>query len=532
MTGLHKFLRIAFGCFAGSALFALAAPAAAAGCADLAKLDLGQGKVTSAAVVAPGAFEQPAAPFGPPPGVGNAVYKNLPAFCRVQATLTPTADSDIKVEVWLPAKGWNGKFVGIGNGIWAGQLSYSQLADPLSKGYAVATTDTGHSGSGLTAEWAVGHPEKLVDFGHRAVHLMTVTGKAAVKALYGKAPKLSFWNACSTGGRQGLMEAYRYPDDYDAISAMAPANPMTSLMTQSMWANWVTKREPGAALTPAVLGTVHAAVIRQCDKLDGLEDGLVARPDACNFDPAALLCKPGENGSCLTQPQVNAVRGLYDGVRGGNGQWLLPGWPRGAEMQLAALVSGPQPFPVAYDYFHLLTYGTQQGWDWKGMEYTAGLADARQYGAGMLDVPYDGLAPFFARGGRLLLSHGWTDGLIPANNTLAFYHSLYGALPLASAQNQLRLFMVPGMDHCSGGDGTSEFDTLGTIDTWASSGLAPNRIVATRPTALAAAMPGTPPAPPRAPLSRPLCPYPMVPEYKGSGDTAVETSFSCAVPKS
>ncbi|MBS1240363.1 MAG: Tannase and feruloyl esterase, partial [Proteobacteria bacterium] len=422
-----------------------------------------------------------------------------------------------------------GKFVGIGNGIWAGQLSYSQLGDPLSKGYAVATTDTGHTGSGLTAEWAVGHPEKLVDFGHRAVHLMTVTAKAAVNKFYGRKPKMSFWNACSTGGRQGLMEAYRYPEDYDAISAMAPANPMTNLMTQSMWANWVTKREAGAALSPATLGTVHSAVIRQCDRLDGLEDGLLARPDACRFDVGTLLCKAGSSDSCLTQPQVNAMRGLYEGVRGPDGQWLLPGWPYGAELQLAALVAGPQPFPVAYDYFNLLTYGGRQGWDWKSMDYGVGLADARQYGAGMLDVPHDGLAPFFARGGKLLLSHGWTDGLIPANNTLVFYHGLYGAVPLASAQNQLRLFMVPGMDHCSGGEGTSDFDTLGTIDAWATTGRAPNRIVATRPAA-AGGPPGAPPAAPREPLSRPLCPYPMVPQYDGSGDKAKAESFTCEVP--
>jgi hypothetical protein len=529
MPGLQRLFRIALACLGGGALFAFAAPAAA-GCGDLAKLPLDNGKVTSAEIVAPGAFEQPAGGFGPPPGVANAVYKNLPAFCRVRATLTPTADSDIKVEVWLPATGWNGKFVGIGNGIWAGQLSYSELAAPLSKGYAVATTDTGHSGSGLTAEWAVGHPEKLVDFGHRAVHLMTVTGKAAAKGLYGKAPRLSYWNSCSTGGRQGLMEAYRYPDDYDAISAMAPANPMTGLMTQSMWQNWVTKREPRAALTPPILGLVHAAVIKQCDKRDGLEDGLVSRPDACRFDPGTLLCKPGSTESCLTQPQVNAMRAVYDGVRANSGEWLLPGWPIGSEMQLAALVSGPQPFPVAYDYFHLLTYGDRQGWDWKTMDYGTGLADAQRYGASILDVPSDGLGPFFARGGKLLISHGWSDGLIPANNSLAFYHGLYGTLPAASAQNQLRLFMVPGMDHCSGGEGPSSFDTLGTIDAWATTGVAPMRIVATRPTS-AAGMPGAPPSPPRAPMSRPLCAYPMVPEYKGSGDTADEANFTCVVPK-
>src|SRR6186713_381277 len=240
-----------------AALASLAAPAAAADCGALAQMALPGGKVTSATVVAAGAFQQPAAPGGPPPGVGGGAYRDLPEFCRVRATLTPTRDSDIKVEVWLPTSGWNGKFVGIGNGIWAGQLSYSQLGDPLKRGYAVATTDTGHAGNGLTGEFAVGHPEKLVDFGHRAVHEMVVAAKAAISAFYGNGPQKSYWNSCSTGGRQGLMEAYRYPADFDAISAMAPANPMTDLMTQSMWAGWQPQRGPGATLSGAQLAVVH-----------------------------------------------------------------------------------------------------------------------------------------------------------------------------------------------------------------------------------------------------------------------------------
>ena len=201
---------------------ALGGPAAAKDCAQLAGAALPQGKVTSATLVPAGGFQQPASPFGPPPGVAASGFKTLPAFCRVEATLTPSPDSDIKVEVWLPVSGWNGKFVGIGNGVWAGSISYFQLGEPLSRGYAVGATDTGHAGNGLSADFAVGHPEKLTDFGYRAVHGMTLAAKAAIREFYGDGPKTSLWNSCSTGGRQGLMEAYRYPDDYDAISAMAP----------------------------------------------------------------------------------------------------------------------------------------------------------------------------------------------------------------------------------------------------------------------------------------------------------------------
>lgn len=497
----------------------------AADCSELATLALDSGKVTAVTLVEAGRFTPPASPFGAPPGVGaGSPYANLPAFCRVEATLTPTPDSDIKVEVWLPAEGWNGKYVGIGNGIWAGQLSISQLAAPLSRGYAAATTDTGHSGNGLTAEWAVGHPEKLVDFGYRAVHLMTVTAKQAINAYYGKPQELSFWDSCSTGGRQGLMSAYRYPDDYDAISAMAPANPMTDLMTQSMWASWVNKRSAGAQLDPAKLGLVHQAVLNQCDALDGLADGVIGRPDACGFEAKSLVCEAGATENCLSAPQAEAMQAIYDGVRGSDGTQLLPGWPRGAEMQLAALVMGPAPFPVAMSYFQQLVHGDVADWDWTQMDYAVEARAAREYGADILNVPADGLAPFFARGGKLLLSHGWNDGLIPASNTLQFHAALSATLPAGQA-DQLRLFMAPGMEHCSGGEGPNSFDTLGTIDAWATSGTAPERIIATR---LAPAMPNAPQLPP---LSRPLCPYPQIAVHDGSGDTAEAASFRCEVPQ-
>jgi hypothetical protein len=499
---------------AGAALMGWASPAAAAECGALAQMALPNGKVTAAEVVAAGAFRQPTSP-GAPPGVGAGAYGNLPEFCRVQATLTPTGDSDIKVEVWLPAKDWNGKFVGVGNGIWAGQLSYSALAETIARGYAAASTDTGHTGNGLTGEFAVGHPEKLVDFGHRAVHEMVVTAKSAIEAFYGNGPQKSYWNSCSTGGRQGLMAAYRYPTDFDAISAMAPANPMTDLMTQSMWAGWQPNRAPGAALSMPQLAAVHGAAVKQCDKLDGLEDGLIGRPDACRFDPATV--------EGLTPAQVETMRAIYQGPPG------LPGWPAGSEMQLAVVSAGPTPFPVALTYYSMLVFGDRAGWDWKTFDYTRDAQAGRTYGASILDVQPNGLAAFFARGGKLLLSHGWSDGLIPATNSLRFNDGLMPTLSAQQRASQYRLFMVPGMDHCGGGAGASQFDTLGTIDAWATSGTAPERIVATRPTA-AGGPPGAPAGPPRAPMSRPLCPYPAFAQYSGEGDAADAASFRCVTP--
>lgn len=506
--------------FAG--MLATAGAAAAKDCAQMAGDDVPQGKVTAATLVPAGGFEPPASPFGPPPGVAAAGFKDLPAFCRIQATLTPTPDSDIKVEVWLPASGWNGKLVGIGNGVWAGSISYFELGRPLSRGYAVVATDTGHVGTGLSGDFAVGHPEKLIDFGYRAVHGMTVAAKAAIKDYYGDGPKMSFWNSCSTGGRQGLMEAYRYPDDYDAISAMAPANPMTDLMTQSLWTGYQAVRAPGAGLSMAKLQALHKAYVAECDGKDGLVDGIVSDPRACRFDPAVVQCKDADGPDCLTAEQVQTMRAIYAGPTDPKtGAQILAGFPPGSELQLAVLISAPEPFPVATSYMRLLVFAGQPGWDFRSFDYGADTLKARAYGAAILDVPASGLGPFFAKGHKLLLSHGWTDGLIPANNTVTFYEKLSAGLPAAQAQGQLRLFMVPGMNHCSGGEGPSSIDTLAAIDQWASTGQAPDRLIATR-------TPGPGPGPKLPPMSRPLCPFPLVDRYKGEGPTDQADSFVCA----
>ncbi len=509
---------------ASGAALAVAAPAQAA-CEDLANLQIDDGTVTSAEVVAAGAFVAPPSGFGPPPGVAASPYADVPQFCRVRLTLSPSADSDIKSEVWLPLSGWNGKYAGVGNGIWAGSISYTEMGRNVARNYATAATDTGHVGTGMTAEWAIGHPEKLVDFGHRAVHVTTVAAKAVVEEFYGRAPDLSLWNSCSTGGRQGLMAAHRYPEDFDAISAMAPANPMTDLMTQSMWQGWQPQRF-GVVMPAPALALVHGEVLRACDALDGVTDGLVGRPLQCRPDFTRLQCRPGQSVDCLNPGQMSAVQNFFGGVRADDGSLLLPGWPYGSELQMAALVMGQEPFPVAMSYFRDLVFAGQAGWDWKTMDYRTYTDAARTYAAHILNVPSDGLSAFFQRGGKLLLSHGWSDGLIPATNTLAFHHGLYSSLPASQRENQLRLFMAPGMDHCSGGDGPSQFDTLGTIDSWATTGLAPNSIIATRPTQAGGGF-GGPPPPPRDPMERPICAWPTVAIYDGEGDPSVASSFSC-----
>jgi len=492
-------------------LVGLAAPALARGCGDMARERLAGGRITAATTVAAGAFVPPQA--GRAPGIAPTDFAQLPAFCRVQATLTPSADSDIRIEVWLPVQGWNGKFVGVGNGIWAGSISWAELGETLAKGYAVAATDTGHVGTGLDAQFAVGHPEKLVDFGYRAVHEMTVAAKAITAAFYGRRPAFSFWNACSTGGRQGLMEAYRYPADYDAISAMAPANPMTDLMVQTVWTGYQALRTPDSRLPAPTLAAVHAAWIKACDAGDGLTDGLVANPAACRFDPATVACRGEAKADCLTPAQLAAVRGIYTGVTSADGRPLLPGFPAGSELQLPVVTGGTEPFPVATSYMKLLVFADPK-WDFRSFDYRGDLERARETGAKILDVPAAGLAPFFARGGKLLLTHGWADGLIPANNSLLLDRGLARDVPAAALARGYRLFLVPGMQHCGGGEGPFGFETLDVIDSWATTGTAPERIVAQSTQAGAA-------------LSRPLCRYPQVARYNGTGDRADAASFAC-----
>jgi feruloyl esterase len=489
------------------------APVAAASCDNVASLVLPDGKITSATLVAAGSFTPPGGLMMGGPG-GLAVFKSAPAFCRVTATLTPTPDSDIKIEVWLPAENWNGKLVGIGNGVWAGSISYSALAEPLARGYATVATDTGHVGSGMDAKFAVGHKEKLVDFGYRAVHEMTVKAKAIIAAYYGRKEQRSLWVSCSTGGRQGLMEGYRYPKDYDGISSMAPANPMVGLMIGSLWTGYAAMKDDARRLSMPQIMAAHNAYISQCDEKDGLKDGIVSDPEHCSFDPGIVQCKEGDKEDCLTPPQVAALRDIYAGTKNPRtGKKIFDGFEPGSEQQLVALIGGKEPFPVATSYFRDIVFDNPQ-WNYKSYDYNKDLAMSYKAGSDILDVPSDGLTKFFKGGGKLLLSHGWSDGLIPAENTVSFYKSMTAKMGPKKAADSVRLFMIPGMGHCGGGDAPCVTDMLSVIDRWVETGKAPDSIIANRP-------------PNQKPMTRPICSYPRIAKYKGPGSIDDAASFEC-----
>ena len=348
-------------------------PAVGAPCESLEQLKLADTTITSAQAVAAGALAQPDARPARP---GEVSFAALPSFCRIKATIRPSADSEIKIEVWMPATGWNRKFMGVGNGGWAGQISNAAMAAPLMRGYATASTDTGHEGSS-GASFALGHPEKLVDFAYRAVHEMTVKAKSIVSAFYGEAPKLSYWNGCSTGGRQGLKEAQRFPADYDGIIAGAPANNWTRLMTGIIWAAQATHQGQPGNMSANKLSMLHSAVLRACDASDGVQDGVLEDPTRCRFDPGSLECKKGDGEECLTAAQVAAARKMYShALNPRNGRKLYPGMVRGSELGWHP-VTGLQPLGIAASHFAYVVF-KEPKWDFKNLNFDRDVALGRQ----------------------------------------------------------------------------------------------------------------------------------------------------------
>jgi feruloyl esterase len=490
------------------ALFA--GPALAASCESLASLALPHTTITLAQSVKPGEFTPPP---GPPAGSGPQFFHELPGFCRVAATLTPTSDSDIKIEVWMPLTGWNGKFQAVGNGGWSGAIAYPGLAGGVRHGYSTASTDTGHSGGG--GEFVLGHPEKLIDFGYRAVHEMTITAKAIITAFNGSGPKLSYWQGCSSGGKQGLKEAQRYPADYDGIVAGAPANNWTHLEAGSLWVAHAVHKDPLSFIPQEKYRLIHQAVLEACDALDGVKDGVLEDPVRCHFDPGVLQCKGEDTAPCLTAPQVEAARKIYaPATNPRTGKEIYPGLEPGSEMGWGPL-AGPRPLPIATDEFKYEVF-KDANWDWRTLNFDDDVARADKADNGIINATDPNLRQFIARGGKLLLYHGWNDSLISPLNTVEYYKNVQ--YTLGSPEDSVRLFMVPGMMHCGGGDGTDVFDKTGVIERWVEQGEAPDRIVAAR---IAGG---------KRVRTRPLCPYPQTAQYKGTGSSDDADNFVCKAP--
>ena len=492
--------------------------------------------ITLAQTVAAGAFAGPAAPFS---GVDvSALYKSLPAFCRVVAEAKPTADSDIKLEVWLPVSGWNGKLQGIGNGGFAGLIDYVQLSTSMSKGYAVTATDTGHTGSPIDAGWAMGHPEKVVDFGHRGIHEMTSVAKEAVHAFYGKNPQRSYFAGCSDGGREALMEAQRYPADYDGILAGAPANNWTPLLTTAAYDTQALTVDPASFIPPAKIPTIAAAVNAACDELDGVRDGILNDPRQCHFDPATIQCKAEDSDKCLTAAQVTALKKLYEGTLDSKGRVVYPGYLPGAEEGEGGWglwITGPAPAKSLMAFFGNGFFSSfvyeKSDWDYKSFHVEADLKAANEKTAQALNATDPDLKSFKARGGKLILYHGWNDPAITALNTINYYDSLINKMGNKDVDSFVRLYMAPGMQHCGGGPGPDSFGAVGnlkfddpqqsldaSLEQWVEKGTAPLRIIASKYASDDNVQPK---------MTRPLCTYPQAAKYKGSGDSNDAANFVC-----
>jgi feruloyl esterase len=492
---------------------------AAKSCEDLTALSLPDTTITSAQSVAAGALTLPVAPGPGNAGIADGKTTALPAFCRVAFNLRPTKDSDIKAELWMPASGWNGKFMAIGNGGWAGTIPYGTMLEPLARGYATASTDTGHDTTTPGGSFALGHPDKLIDFGYRAVHETTLKSKAIIAAYYGGAAKLAYWNGCSSGGREGLKEAQRFPADFDGIVAGAPANYWTHLGVQQLWIAQAVHKDEASYIPPNKYPLIHNAVIQACDARDGVKDGVLENPTRCKFDPKVLECKGADGPTCLTTPQVESARKIYSSVvNPRTKEQIYPGLMPGGELNWAGL-AGPEALTIAVDHFRYVVFKNPT-WDYKTLNYDGDVALADQTDDGTINAIDPNLKAFFAHGGKLLQYHGWADQLISPLNSVNYYESARKALGVASkVSDSYRLFMIPGMAHCRGGEGLNSFDSITVLEQWVEKGKAPDQIVASR------VRDGN------SDRTRPLCPYPQVATYKGTGSTDDARNFACATGK-
>jgi feruloyl esterase len=443
-------------------------PTTAAGsCESLSALKLPDTTVTMAQSVAAGAFSPPAARGG-----GQA-YSTLPAFCRVAATIKPTSDSDIKVEVWLPASGWNGKYQAVGNGGWAGSITYGAMARALRDGYATSSTDTGHTGGNAT--FALGHPEKLIDYAYRAVHEMAMKSKAIATAFYGTDAKRSYFNGCSTGGRQALVEAQRFPNDFDGIIAGAAANPKSGLDAWRIWMTQAMLKDKASFIPAEKHRVIHQAVLDACDKLDGVEDGLIENPMRCRFDPAVLACRGADSPNCLTAAQLETAKVVMSPVKNPRtGELIFPGFEPGTELGWSRLLGGPEPYANATEQFKYIVFKDPK-WDWRTFDLERDLAAAEKAGRDTLAAVDPNLTAFAQHGGKLIMYHGWSDNSIAPQASVNFYtRALAATKPPTAGATWLRLYMVPGMGHCGGGEGPDTFDMMSPLDAWVDRGTLPS----------------------------------------------------------
>jgi pimeloyl-ACP methyl ester carboxylesterase len=528
-------------CFISALLVAAAAatPAAfAANCEALSGLKIADTTITTAKPIAAGAFTL-AEGRG---GRGGNPFASLPSFCEVHGVIKPTPVSIIQFEVWLPESGWNGKLQTVGNGGLAGTISYPAMATALKAGFATTSTDTGHT-TAESREW-LQNRERMIDYSYRGLHLTTVDAKSIIDSYYGQNPKTAIYSGCSTGGKQGLMEAQRYPADFDGILAGDAANFWTHQMMNELWDGVITGT-PETSLSPEKLKFIETAVLEQCDALDGVKDGLIADPRRCKFDPKKLLCKGGDAANCLTAAQEGAVEKMYSGpINPRTGAKLYTGFYPGSEVGWGgngtpAVINRKETSGVSSSDFMRFALFANPGFEFRKFDFDHDAQAIDEKLAAVSNATDPNLEEFRRLGHKLLYYHGASDPLIPAQNGINYYESVEAAQAklgndAAKTQAFFRAFLVPGLYHCAGGPGATAFGTSGpapagqvdadhdavsAVTRWVEKGTAPDKIIATKYV-------DNSPAKGIA-FQRPLCPYPLAARYKGNGDSNDAGTWSC-----
>ena len=438
----------------------------------------------------------------------------VPAFCEIRVTISPVAASTIGAVYRLPEK-WNGKVLGIGGGGAAGNLTLEAAREGLTRGYAVMQNDLGHPGtSPIDWSFALTAPGKanvdaIIDFGHRATHLATVVGKQVVAKFYGRSPQRAYFHGCSTGGRQGLAEVQRYPEDYDGVVAAAPVHtPLVPSSAVLRVQNF--HGDPARSLKGDHVALIQKAVLAACDAKDGLADGILNDPRECTWDPGELACKGSDTAGCLPPAQEDSVRRMYAGVKRKDGTFAAMPMMRGGESEWlrrmiadgdAALGGGFFRYLVKHDpSYDLMRFDPEK--DMSALR--SGLVEEHVYQTNT------DISRFLERPGKLLLWHGFNDPGPSALSTIEYYEAVRNKQ--AKTADGVRLFLAPGVGHCRGGPGADRFNALAVLETWVELGVPPSNILATNADST---------------LTRPLCPYPQLPRYDGRGNPNAAASFTC-----
>lgn len=531
LTKLSRSLVVVVLLAAGDAPRAQQQTTAPLDCARLAGLSFeGNTTITSAEMIGSGTLT-----ISPTVSVSN-----MPPFCRVQGTSKPTGDSNIFFEVWLPQRDrWNERFLSAGEGGFAGSPNYTRngldggMDELLRRGYATAGTDTGHKTADVS--WAVDHPEKAADYLYRAKHLVTVAAKGVIAAHYGKPARYSYFSSCSNGGRQGLIEAQRYPGDFDGLIIGAPWNYQSHSNAGFVW-NAQALSAPGAAIPATKLPAITAAAMQACDGTDGLKDGVIANPASCRFDPAVLACKGAETSSCLTAPQLEALKKIYAGPKQSRtGAQLFPGFTVGSEVSWTSMVDNLNAAGLPNGYFANLVF-ENPSWDFKTFDFDRDMAKADEKVGRLGNATAVDYGEAIRRGVKIIQYHGWNDQTLQPAYSPQYYEEVARANGgIEATQRFYRLYMVPGMTHCYGGPGAPNFGGVGqqipptrdarhdlqtALEAWVEKGTAPGDMVATK-------FADDKPATRTIQLTRPLCVYPAIPKYRGSGDPNDAASFVC-----